>query len=154
MEQWKDITGWEGRYQISTEGRVKSIRGGKVRPQTVKILKPGYDMYGYHHVNLGPKQKARLHRLVAEAFIPNPEGYPAVCHKNDVPDDNRVENLYWGTFKHNAQDREGRGRSKRINLTSLLVERASQGIPHPRLGMRHTEETKQKISRANKRKPA
>lgn len=128
MEQWKDITGWEGRYQISTEGRVKSIRGGKVRPQTEKLLVLAHDAYGYQHINLGPKQRARVHRLVAEAFIPNPEGYPLVCHHNDVRDDNRLENLYWGTVKDNAQDRERRGRYKRVDLNQLRIQRSTHNI--------------------------
>lgn len=53
-----------------------------------------------------------VHRLVAEAFIPNPDNLPCVCHKNDNPHDNRVENLYWGTHKDNMEDKVSKGRGK------------------------------------------
>lgn len=99
MEIWKDIKGYEGRYQISNEGRVKSLIGSKE-----KILKPGLNFHGYEKVTLskGNKVKAHLvHRLVAQAFIPNPNDYPCINHKDEMKFDNSVDNLEWCTYDYN-----------------------------------------------------
>lgn len=99
MEIWKDIEGYEGYYQVSNEGIVKSLRRNK-------ILKP-YTNRGYEYVvfSVGNKRKTiRVHRLVAEAFIPNPQNKPCVDHINTVRNDNRVENLRWTTHKENSNN--------------------------------------------------
>lgn len=102
-EIWKDISGWEGKYQVSNFGRVKSVartitrNGNKVRVFE-KILKTNLS-YGYPRVSLGdnPRKAIRIHRLVAEAFIPNPNNLPDVNHIDGVRDNNRVDNLEWVT---------------------------------------------------------
>lgn len=98
-EEWRDIKGWEGIYQVSSKGRVKSFLR-----KTVKILVLHSDGHGYPIVTLsykGRKKKAKVHRLVAEAFIPNPEKKPQVDHINTNRWDSRVENLRWVTRKEN-----------------------------------------------------
>ena len=97
-EVWKDILGYEGLYKISDKGRVKSIGYGKER-----ILKPG-SCRGYLHVSLCKNHKikyCRIHRLVAQSFIPNPQNLPMVNHKDENPSNNNVTNLEWCDSKYN-----------------------------------------------------
>lgn len=96
-EQWKDIPGFEGLYQISDLGRVFSVRRGKLR----KLNNTGR---GYMQVMLskeGRREYPLVHRLVAETFIPNPENKPHINHINGNKSDNRVENLEWCTMSEN-----------------------------------------------------
>lgn len=99
-ETWKDITGYEGLYQVSDLGRVRSLKFGKVR-----ILNPGRIKSGYLMVGLcrdGKVRNVRVHRLVAEAFIPNPSNCPVINHKDENPGNNVVDNLEWCTAKYNT----------------------------------------------------
>lgn len=108
-ETWKDIRGLEGRYRVSSAGRVYSIRRDL-------ILAGGRASAGYVTVVLpipGGRMSRTIHRLVAEAFIPNPLGKRTVNHINGVRHDNRLENLEWATHGENHQhayDRLGRVR--------------------------------------------
>ena len=98
-EVWKDIEGYEGLYQVSNLGRVKSIRYGKER-----ILKPLRYNCGYFVVNLwknGERNQYLVHRLVCQSFIPNPNNLPQVNHKDENKENNSVENLEWCTAKYN-----------------------------------------------------
>ena len=110
IEIWRDIKGFEGIYQISNLGDVKSLarwiknRNGMVRNVKEKILKPYEDVGGYLTVKLpiNNKQKTyRVHRLVAEAFIPNPNNYPFINHKDENKKNNNVNNLEWCTAEYN-----------------------------------------------------
>lgn len=111
MENWKDIKGYEGLYQISDLGRVKSLerdvycQNGIVRHIEEKILASSLDGGGYPLVHLCKNRKSKtilVHRLVAEAFIPNPENNPQVNHKDENPLNNFVENLEWCTARYNT----------------------------------------------------
>lgn len=103
MEEWKDIKGYEGIYQISNKGRVKSLGNNKTRKE--KILKPKPANNGYIRVYLcrkGEKPKPFLvHRLVAEHFILNPDNLPVVNHKDENKLNNNVENLEWCSVEYN-----------------------------------------------------
>ena len=108
MEIWKDVVGYEGVYQVSNTGKVKRI--GEYTNQTGKtwkserILKPGCKAKGYLYVQLSKEGKAspkHVHRLVAEAFIENPDNKPTVNHKNGNKSDNAVDNLEWTTYTEN-----------------------------------------------------
>ena len=109
-EVWKDIPGYEGLYQVSNWGRVKSF------PKSNHfgiILKNKISIKGYLNVYLylnGKKSGFQVHRLVAQAFIPNPNNYPLVMHLNDIRDDNYYKNLQFGTDKMNNDDKEKKGR--------------------------------------------
>ena len=101
-EIWKDIKDFEGKYQISNLGRVKSLARAR-RPEDT-IMKLSLDK-GYHRVNLinhqFKKKRFNVHRLVALAFLPNPENKSEVNHKNAIKIDNRAINLEWMTRKEN-----------------------------------------------------
>ena len=100
IEKWKPIDGFEGLYEISNLGRVKSLNYGKE-----KILKPQNNgKGGYLYVELwknGKGKKFRVHRLVASAFLPNPEGFEQVNHINEDKTNNIVSNLEFCDAKYN-----------------------------------------------------
>ena len=98
-EVWKNIEGYEGIYQVSNQGRVKSIGYGKER-----ILKPAKVGSGYLKVNLwknGEKKQFLVHRLVCQTFIYNPYNLPEVNHRDENKTNNYVENLEWCDRKYN-----------------------------------------------------
>lgn len=113
-EIWKDIEGYEGLYQISNLGRVKSLKHVIVRNNGVKqtfqekILKtyickttgsPMIDLWF-----MGKEKRYTVHRLIAQAFIPNPENKPEINHINTIRNDNRIENLEWVTRTENMNN--------------------------------------------------
>lgn len=111
-EIWKDIEGYEGIYQISSLGRVRSIdRYRKSKDNSLafvkgKILKGKIDKDGYIEYALcihNTIKYYRAHRLVAQAFIPNPNSLPLINHINEIKNDNRIENLEWCTTQYNNE---------------------------------------------------
>lgn len=111
MEIWKNIKGYEGLYQVSSDGRVKSLeriiikKDGRKFTVKERILKPIADRCGYQVVNLhtgGKQKKFAVHRLVCEAFCENPENKSEVNHINEDKTDNRACNLEWCTRRENV----------------------------------------------------
>lgn len=97
-EIWKPVEGYEGIYEVSNFGRVKSLNYH--REGIVKILKPQKDGSGYLQVQLwrnGKMKAFKVHRLVAEAFLPNPLGLPEINHKDEDKTNNIVSNLEWAS---------------------------------------------------------
>ena len=110
-EIWKDIKGYEGLYQVSNLGRVKSlertVRGcsNSTRVLNEKILKPQLKKNGYYYVSLWYDRKEyseTVHRLVAMAFLPNPDNLPFINHKSEIRTQNNVENLEWCSVQYNS----------------------------------------------------
>lgn len=116
-EIWKDIEGYEGQYQVSNLGRVKTLARLTVRPapatktgwreyripEKIMRLRPG--TRGYLCVNLRQEEKPvtlMVHRLVAKAFVPNPDNLPIINHKDENRQNNRADNLEWCTAQYNV----------------------------------------------------
>ena len=105
-EVWKDILGYEGFYKVSNKGNIYSVErrdtlGRKIGGRT---LRPTSDTHGYHQIGLcknGIEKKELIHKLVAQAFIPNQNNYLEINHKDENKTNNHVENLEWCTREHN-----------------------------------------------------
>lgn len=110
MSEWRDIDGHPG-YQVSNDGKVRSrINNRHGLCDAYHELKPCVTKRGYKSVQLGRANRQSVHRLVASAFLPNPEQYPMVRHLDDNPGNNHVDNLAWGTQTDNMRDCVKHGR--------------------------------------------
>ena len=114
-ETWKDVTGYEGLYQVSSLGKIKSLDRSVVNDAGMtmnlkgKILSAKVCGYRYAQVGLqknGSRKVYSVHRLVAQAFIPNPYNYDCVNHKDHNIENNCVDNLEWCTQEYNNQHRK------------------------------------------------
>lgn len=102
MEEWKNIKGYEGLYQVSNLGRVRSLKYRKTN--NTNILKLSIDNRGYQRICLFKNDKRKsylVHRLVAQTFIPNSNNYTEVNHIDENPSNNCVDNLEWCDAKYN-----------------------------------------------------
>lgn len=102
-EIWKGIEGYEGLYEISNYGNVRSLN--YKHTGVISLLKPGLTKQGYLRTDLYKNNKSKhclIHRLVAKAFIPNPNNFPQINHKDENPLNNHVDNLEWCTAKYNC----------------------------------------------------
>ena len=114
METWKAIDGYDGLYEVSDLGRVKSLWYGKE-----KILKPQNGAPGYLQVGLhkdGQKKVLLIHRLVAEAFIPNPNNLETINHKDEVKTNNVSSNLEWMSRADNVAYSQPRWAKRSVQM--------------------------------------
>ena len=120
-EIWATIKGYEGLYEVSNHGNVRSLKYGKIR-----YLKPANNGNGYYFVNLsknGIVKSFKVHRLVANAFIDNPLNLPQINHIDEDKTNNKVENLEWCNGRYNtrySQSKQVMGISKDGRKTILL----------------------------------
>ena len=156
MERWLDITGYEGKYQVSDLGNIRSInyhRSGEVKILKVQLLS------GYYSVGLtlnGVTKRFLVHRLVAQAFIPNPENLPQVNHKDEDKTNNTVDNLEWCDLNYNLHygthfERSGLTR-RGFHHSDETKKKISNSNKGKRLGIPRTDETRKKISTSKKGK--
>ena len=120
VEVWKPIMGYEGLYEVSNLGRVRSLFSNNER-----VLKNVIGSNGYSYVTLSVNNERcikTIHRLVCEAFLPNPENKPCIDHVNTIRSDNRLENLKWCTHKEN------------INNPLTKEKKCGDNHPKPMLG--------------------
>lgn len=169
-EVWKDVAGYEGLYQVSNLGRVKNLKrkvpyakGMRTIPE--RILQNHTNKYGYVYVRLYKDAKGKnikLHRIVAQAFIENPENKRCVNHIDGNKENNRVENLEWVTHSENMQHASDNGlwvswnRGKHYNHRDWLSKEAKEKLSERMKGNKfhakpHSEETKRQISETKKR---
>ena len=135
-EIWKPIKDYEGLYEVSNLGRVKSLNYKRTGKE--KILKNS-ERNGYLVVSLvknGKLKQFYVHKLVAEAFILNPENKPCIDHINTIRNDNRIENLRWVTYKE--------------NMNNELTKEKLSGENNYNYGKPRSEEIKKKISESQK----
>lgn len=146
-EIWKDVKGYEGLYQVSNFGRVKrlpySITSRTPKGYVIKrfkggLLKTSIMANGYRRVTLYKDLNVKyihVHRLVAEAFLPNPNNYPCVNHKDEVKTNNNVNNLEWcsyrynncyGTVKSRFAEAYSKNHSRAVEMLSLFVEKIKE----------------------------
>lgn len=153
-ENWKPIKDFEGYYEISNFGRVKSLdrviesSNGINKKIKERILKSSENSNGYLIVTLKKNNKRKqfkVHRLVAEAFIPNPEGKPYIDHINTIRTDNRVINLRWVTQKENCNNELSKKNYSEAQKGHEVSEEAKKKIGKAHKGRKHTEETKKKL---------
>ena len=131
MTRWKEIAGYEGLYIISDRGDVvalpKTVRDGnrpyRRKAQLMKKGTRGNDGFMYEFVVLTKNKERKhcsVHRLVAEAFIPNPDGLPEVNHKDENPLNNNASNLEWCTRQYNIEYSKGRA-VEQLNGGSVIA---------------------------------
>lgn len=151
MEEWKDIEGYEHKYQVSNIGRVKN-------KASKRILVLCSDGRGYLTVSLSGKTTA-VHRLVAKAFIPNLKNKRECNHIDGCKSNNNVKNLEWVTTSENRLHAFRLGLQKHTEQSKIKISESLKGHPvsdetkekirRANIGKRHSEETKQKLSEIN-----
>lgn len=143
-EIWKDIKDYEGVYQVSNYGRIRSLDREILRKKVGKIHKKGQILKlqksknGYYTCKLSKNNKKPskfVHRIVAETFLPNPNNYPCVNHIDENKLNNKIENLEWCTYLYN-------------NTYGTKRERLRKA----QTGKKYSQETKEKMSKIHKGK--
>ena len=162
IEEWRDIPGYEGLYQVSNLGKIRSLdryikrrnKNGTLSDYPVrgKIITQFINDKGYYRVHLDRSKS--VHRLVAQAFIPNPNNLPCVNHKDLNPLNNCVENLEWCSYYYN--NHYDNATSRRVDGVKRnwikRKQRILDGVPElrNRIYTPVSEETRKKMSESQK----
>lgn len=130
-EVWKDIDEYEGLYQISSLGRVKSLKGNRKIHLIEKIILLSNTHNGYKSVSLsknGKRKSFRVHRLVAKSFLENPLEKPYINHKDCNRTNNNINNLEWITQKENIKHSQKSDKGKFNNRNKPVAKCSNSGV--------------------------
>lgn len=158
QEVWRDIIGYEGRYQVSNLGRVKRLRyeyvdtykSGRHRVKPERIVTASVAKMGYYMVDLhlnGRRKRCYVHRLVAQSFVPNPDNLFYVNHKDENMLNNRADNLEWCTAAYNVSYGTNRVRSVETrrkngtyeNISDVTRRRISDALKGKKKSLSHRQ---------------
>ena len=156
MEEWRDIEGYEGLYQVSNYGRVKSLErnvttgfGDRHIKEKIIILNQLPNGYLYYCLSKNNKKKGfYIHRLVAETFIPNPNNLPEVNHKDEDKTNNCIENLEWCDRSYNINYGTCKKRISNALKGQILKEETKKKISTALKGRKRPIEITKKIAEA------
>lgn len=146
MEEWKNIIGYEGLYEVSNKGNVRNVRRNT-------LLKLSKNYYGYIRVALsknGIKTWLRVHRLVAQAFLPNPDNLPQINHKDEDKLNNCVENLEWCTAKYNNNYGDRLKKSINTKIKNGYVNEENVGLSKKGYWNKYYQEHKKELCEKSK----
>ena len=146
MEEWKNVIGYEGLYEVSDKGNVRNVR----RNTLLKLTKT---YYGYIQVNLyknGIRTGLRVHRLVAQAFLPNPDNLPEINHKDEDKTNNRVDNLEWCDRKYNNNYGDRLEKSINKKIKNGYVNEENVGLSREEYMKKYYQEHKKELYEKNK----
>ena len=150
---FKAVKGFEGFYEVDELGRVRSVdrivelQNGGTRKFKGRELKPAKDSGGYAMVNLsknGITKMMKVHRMVAEAFVPNPENLPEIHHINHVRNDNRTENLRWVTRAEQMDEHLRAAKGTKLRVVGHDIDKMfiSSHEVERELGVNHSDALK------------
>lgn len=134
MEVWKPVVGYEGRYEVSSLGRIKALarnihyKDGRVGSLEERLIKGTLTKAGYFVVSFDSKKRKLVHQVVAEAFLGVPEYKLTVNHKDGNKTNNTLENIEWNTYKQNNDHARETGLNKQHGMNCNLSKHSDQFI--------------------------
>lgn len=146
MEEWRAVPGYEGLYEVSNIGNVRNVR----RNTLLRLQKTNNGYIRVHLCKNGISTGFQVHRLVAQAFIPNPQDLPQVNHKDEDKTNNNVDNLEWCTAKYNMNFGTARIRSINTKIKNGYINEENVGLSEEEYSKKYYEENREKIREQNR----